>query len=108
MNTGTSSNKFEVLSPWADVDHLSLKGISPRVKELAGKKIGLAYNFKGAAHPILSVVERKLKERFPTCETSWFYILSRNEQSPADMKRFESEFAAWAKGVDTVITAVGD
>ena len=108
MDASKSGNQFEVLSPWADVDPLPLKGISPRVKDLAGKKIGLAYNFKGAAHPIQTVVERKLKERYPTSEISWFYILSRNEQSPEDMKRFETEYAKWAKGVDTVITAVGD
>jgi hypothetical protein len=101
-------NTYEVLSPWADVDPIPLKGITPRVSDLAGKKIGLAFNFKGAARPLLSVVERKLKERFPTCETSWFNILSRNERSPSDMKLFEEEYAEWAKGLDTVVTAVGD
>jgi hypothetical protein len=56
----------------------------------------------------LSVVERKLKERFPTCKISWFNILSRNEKSPAEMKLSEAEFAKWIKGVDAVVTAVGD
>jgi hypothetical protein len=108
MSHSQSNCQYEVLSPWADVDVVPLKGIRPRLTTLAGKKIGLAFNFKTAARPILSVVERILKERFPTCETSWFNILSRNEKSPTDMKIGEAEFAEWIKGLDAVVTAVGD
>jgi hypothetical protein len=32
---------YEVLSPWAEVDAASLRGISPRLDSLAGKKIGI-------------------------------------------------------------------
>ena len=102
------SNVYEVLNPWAEADPIPLKGISPRLNDIEGKKVGLAFNFKGAARPILSVVERKLKERFPTCEISWFNILSRNEKSPSEMELNATEFAEWAKGLDTVITAIGD
>lgn len=108
MNTSQLVDRYEVLSPWSDVDPIPSKGISPRLTDLAGKKIGLAYNFKSAARPILSVVERKLKERFPSSEISWFNILSRNEKSPSEMKLAEAEYAEWIKGVDAVITAVGD
>ena len=104
----TTTNKFEVLSPWADVDPIPLKGITPRLKDLAGKKIGLAYNFKVAARPILTVVERKLKERYPTTEISWFNTFSRNEKSPDGMKASDAEYPRWAKGMNAVITAVGD
>ena len=44
--------QYEVLSPWAEVDPIPLRGISPRVDTLAGKKIGLFANFKRAAKPI--------------------------------------------------------
>jgi len=108
MSTSKSNGQYEVLSPWSEVDTVPLRGITPRLTTLTGKKIGLAFNFKTAARPVLSVVERKLKERFPTCETSWFNILSRNEKSPSEMKIGEAEFAEWIKGLDAVVTAVGD
>ena len=38
-----NSSSFEVLSPWAEVDPVPLKGISPRLKSLEGKKIGTVY-----------------------------------------------------------------
>jgi len=38
--------QFEVLSPWADVDPIPLRGISPRLSSLAGKKIGIFVNPK--------------------------------------------------------------
>ena len=37
--------QYEVLSPWAEVDPIPLRGISPRIKTLAGKKIGLFVQF---------------------------------------------------------------
>ncbi len=101
-------NTYEVLSPWADADPVPLKGISPRLNELTDKKIGMAFNFKGAARPILTVFERKLKDRYPTIETSWFNILSRNERSPSVMKKAAEAYAEWVKGLDAVVTAVGD
>ena len=66
------NNQYEVLSPWAEIDPIPLRGISPRLIDLTGKKIGLFCNYKRAARPILTVVEQKLKEKFPTSETSWF------------------------------------
>ena len=39
---------YEVLSPWADADAVSLKGISERVTGLGGKKIGLFHHPKMA------------------------------------------------------------
>jgi len=63
---GTASSKakapvtqFEVLSPWADVDPIPLRGISPRIDNLAGKKIGLFVNPKRAAMPIAQSIDRR-------------------------------------------------
>jgi len=36
--------QYEVLNPWADLDPVPLRGISPRVTDLAGKTIGLFRN----------------------------------------------------------------
>jgi hypothetical protein len=98
---------YEVLSPWAEADPVPLKGISSRLKDLAGKKIGLFVLSKPAARPILTVVEAKLKQKYPTCQTSWY-----NSNIPWTKMQIESEdkakFEDWVKGVDAVIGAVGD
>lgn len=96
-------SQYEVVSPWADVDPIPLKGIVPRIKDLNGKKIGLYRNFKRAAKPILVAVESKLKERFPTCETIWY-----TAESGPGIKKEDVGVNQWLKEVDTVIAAVGD
>ena len=58
------STDFEILSPWADIDPLPLKGIAPRLTNLAGKTIGLFALSKRASRPIVLAVGEKLKERF--------------------------------------------
>ena len=98
-----SELQYEVLSPWAEVDPIPPRGISPRVNSLAGKKIGLFYNMKRAAKPIQAYIEKKLKERFPDCQTSYFEAPSQKYLSENKEK-----YAAWAKEMNAVITAVGD
>jgi hypothetical protein len=100
---GASEYQYEVLSPWAEVDPIALRGISPRVDTLAGKKIGLLVNLKRAARPIQAYVEKKLKERFPDCQTSYFDVPSQKY-----LAENQEKYAAWAKEMDAVITAVGD
>jgi hypothetical protein len=106
MNSEQTNEQYKVLSPWADVDPVPLKGISPRVADLAGKKIGLLSNRKPAAGPILTVVEKKLKERYPTIETSWYEALK------ISVPQIETEdkdvFEKWVKNSDAIVTAVGD
>ena len=101
-----SEYQWEVLSPWAEVDPIPVRGISPRVDTLAGKKIGLFANFKRAAKPIQAVVERRLKDRFPDCETSLFDSTLPNV-TETETENLE-KFTAWAKDVDAVVAAVGD
>ena len=100
------NGQYEVLNPWAEADAIPLRAISPRVADLTGKTIGLfAGDYKIAARPILSVVEKKLKDRFPTLKFSWFLFgLSLEVTETEEKERFED----WAKGVDAVIAAVGD
>ena len=101
-----SEYEYEVLSPWAEVDPIPMRGISPRVDTLEGKKIGLFANFKRAARPIQAYVEKRLKERFPDCETSLFDSTLPNvtETETENLQKF----TAWAKDADAVIAAVGD
>ena len=100
-------NQFEVLSPWATADPIPQRGITPRFAEISGKMIGLYATSKRAPKPILTAVEKKLIERFPSLETSWYistlpYAVMQVE-GPDKVK-----FKEWVRGVDAVITAVGD
>ncbi|MBN2241386.1 MAG: hypothetical protein JW793_01755 [Acidobacteria bacterium] len=101
-----AETRYEVLSPWAEVDPIPLRGISARVDTLEGKKIGLFANFKRAAVPIAREVEKKLKERFPDSEISLYHSTAPNvdESVEPDAAKFE----AWAKELDAVIAMVGD
>ena len=106
MSAGKVSVSYEVLNPWAEADPIPLKGLAPRVANLAGKRIGLLCNNKRAAPLILNVTERILKERFPTSEISWFRARSFSVSSlePDNLAKFEE----WINGVDVVLAAVGD
>lgn len=101
-NAGT----YEVLSPWASADPITLKGLSKRLGDLAAKKIGLLCNNKRAAPIILDVAEKILKERYPDVKTSTFN--SRTFSVSALERDRKGEFDDWVKGVDAVIAAVGD
>jgi hypothetical protein len=98
--------QFEVLSPWADVEPIPLKGISPRIETLSGKKIGLFVNPKRAAMPIAESIDKRLKTMYPDVQT----IVYRN--NGANVNEIETEnrekFTAWVKGIDAAIAVVGD
>jgi hypothetical protein len=99
MNSSDGNSNYEVLSPWAEADPVPPKGLTaPRLDCLEGKKIGLYCNDKRAAQPILTILEKKLKERFPTSQSIWY----NNHQTNVP------EFADWLKSVDAVVAAVGD
>ncbi len=94
------NSRYQVLSPWAEADPVPLEGISPRLTGLENKKIGLYCCSKQAAKPIMTVFDKKLRERYPSCETSWFV----QNEIQGDMSKFEG----WVRGVDAVVGAVGD
>lgn len=97
---------YEVLSPWADVDPVSLRGIAPRLPDLAGKKIGLFSNGKRAAHLTLGAFERELVERFPAAQTSWYTSTVMN--SPEALTEGKAKFDAWVGSLDAVVLSVAD
>ena len=98
--------QYEVLSPWAVVDPIPLRGLAPRLDSLDGKTIGLFKNFKRAAGPILEVVERELKERYPSAKFIWFNSNAANvlETETENKEKFEG----WVKEIDAAVTSVGD
>jgi hypothetical protein len=98
--------QFEALSPWADVDPVPLRGISPRLQSLEGKKIGLFVNPKRAAMPIAESIQRRLGTMYPNLQISLFHSTEANVNE-IETKNKE-KFTAWAKGIDAVIAVVGD
>jgi len=110
MNMGAGSGKqgadFEVLSPWAEADPVPLRGISPRPETLAGAKIGLYSNRKRAASLTLGAVDRELRERFPTVQTSWYECSTVNV--PEMLSEGKAKFEAWVASVDAVVLSVAD
>jgi hypothetical protein len=98
---------FEVLSPWAEADPVPMEGLTaPRLNDLHGKKIGMFCNIKQASHRIMPVVERRIKEKYPDTEFSYYrgQAFSVSELEPQNIDTFN----AWIDEVDTVILAVGD
>ncbi len=111
QGTGSSKPKapdaqFEVLSPWADVDPIPLRGISPRLDSLSGKKIGLFVNPKRAAMPIAESIQKRLGAMYPDIQMSLFHSTQANVNE-IETKNKE-KFTAWVKGIDAVIAVVGD
>lgn len=98
--------QLEVLTPWAEAESVPLRRISPRLKDIEGKRIGLFVNDKRAARGILQAFERQLLERVPGTSTSWYMCTEVNvpEMRTAGKQRF----ADWIGGVDAVVLSVGD
>jgi len=104
--SGVSDTQFEVLSPWADADPIPLRGISPRIDTLSGKKVGLFVNPKRAALPMAESIDKRLKAMYPDIETIMYrsYGANVNEIETENKEKF----TAWAKGLDAAIAVVGD
>ena len=101
-----SESQYEVLNPWAEVDPIPLRGISPRVESLAGKKIGLFANFKRAAVPITESVQKRLGGMYTDASFSTYHSTLPNVNE-AETK-YQDKFIAWVKSVDTIVAVVGD
>ena len=88
------------------MDPIPLRGISPRIQTLAGKKIGLFVNPKRAALPIAESIDKKLKTMYPDVQTVMYrsYGANVNEIETENKEKF----TAWAKGLDAAIAVVAD
>ena len=99
--------EYTVLSPWAAAESRQPRGLSPRLDTLAGKTIGLYAHFKGHAIKILDEVARELSARFSGVTFTHFQYLKEITELIQD-DAYAAQAAAWASGVDAVITAYGD
>jgi hypothetical protein len=106
MNTTKEYDQYEVLNPWADIDPMPLRGISPRLTDLAGKRIGLFRNSKRVAPLVLTAVEQKLKARFPSLTFVPFAFMPN--AGVTETPEWTAKFEEWLKGVDAVILSYGD
>jgi hypothetical protein len=101
-----SDPMYDVLSPWAETDPVPLQGITPRLPEIHGKRIGLFANYKRAAGPIQDAVDAELRARFgEAIAIQRFAQAGSNDVGSSDEG---AQFAAWLEEVDAVIVAVGD
>ena len=105
--SAASDIQYEVLSPWAEVDPVPPRGLSPRLGALDGKKIGLFLNTKRAAKPMAAAIAKRLKEKFPTSDTSLF-ASPLSTVILRESKKEEAQFTAWLKSVNAVVLLVGD
>ncbi len=106
MQNMSNGLRYQVLSPWAEADAVPLKGISPRLEGLEGKKIGIFRNFKQASRPYAAVMAAKLRERYPGVEVSVY------ESDGANVLETETEneakFRHWVEGIDAAISMFGN
>jgi len=107
MSVKKESPLYEVISPWAEADPVTPRGLTAeRPAALDGKTIGLFHIWKRASKPMLEVLERELKKRFPIARISWYSKSQFN--TPEIESSNKAKYEAWLKGLDTVIFAYGD
>jgi hypothetical protein len=103
---GSSGIQYEVLSPWGDTDPKPIKGISSRLDNLSGKKIGLFANYKRAAVPIAESLQKRLRSMYPDSQIT---IYHSNQWNVTEIETENREsFKKWVEGSDAVILMVGD
>jgi hypothetical protein len=90
---------LEVLNPRGEIPPPKVFAPSPRVSDLAGKKIGIYWNGKQGGPNFWDVVEEQLKKRFPTAT-----VVRRFGASDLG----DTLAAKLAKEVDVFIYGVGD
>lgn len=102
----SSNIQYEVLSPWGEADPKPLKGISPRLDNLSGKKIGLFANYKRAAMPIALSLKEQLESKYSDSE---FSVYHSDQWNVIEIETENGEaFRKWVEGNDAVILMVGD
>ena len=62
----SDSVTLEVMNPRSNLDPPPISPITPRVKELAGKKVGIYWLGKAGGDNFFDAFEKVLKEKYPT------------------------------------------
>ena len=94
---------LEVLNPRGEIPAKSALAPSPRVSDLAGKKIGLVANYKAGAELFITKIEELLKQKYPTATILRFKMQSTQDKSAAE--KVASEVATKC---DTFVHSTGD
>ncbi len=103
VGTEAAAVTLEVLNPRGRILPPPAEGIRPRVKDLAGKKIGLCDNGKYGAKFFLDGFEALLKRKYPTATI--VRLPKPAAQTITPTKDWYPEVAAQ---VDTFLFATGD
>ncbi len=90
---------LEVMNPRGDLAPRPVLEPAARVKDIAGKKIGIYWNGKAGADNLLDVVAELLKERFPSSTILRY-------DGPLDAG--DARAAAMCSEADVVVYGVGD
>ena len=102
-----ASPAYETLSPWADVDPVSPRGLTAeRPADLASRNIGLYHIWKRASKPLLESLEKELARRYPDATFKWYQETQMNMPEAESVNR--ERFEVWLKELDTLIVAYGD
>ena len=103
---GCSTNKevsLELLNPMGVIEPPQTLGLTPRISDLAGKKIFLLHNGKSGVTNLYAALEELLKQKYPGIT-----ILRENQRGGSITQPREEEFQKMAKECDAFIYAIGD
>lgn len=94
-----SKVELKLLNPRGIIEARPTSAPSPRVKDLAGKRVGLYWNSKPGMDNFYTVFEELLKKKYPTATTTLLRgaFLIRDDDAEA-----------WQKDIDTFVYGVGD
>ena len=90
---------LEVLNPRGETEPISPLAPTPRLSDLAGKRVGLYHNGKPGLENFFTVFEELLKKKYPTATTN----LIRGSFEITD-----KDAEDWAPQIDTFVYGVGD
>jgi hypothetical protein len=91
--------KLEVLNPRGVIEAKKAYAPTPRVKDLAGKRVGLYWNSKHGMDNFYTAFAELLKKRYPTATTTLLRgaFLIRDDDAQD-----------WINKIDTFVYGVGD
>jgi hypothetical protein len=96
---GAAHQSLRVLNPRGERESSVMRGISPRLPSLEGKRIGLYWNGKPDGDYFWDTIEGLLKAKVPTCTVVRY-------NGPGDLgEAFAKQIAG---EVDTFLYGVGD
>ncbi len=99
--TPSAEVTLEVLNPRGEIPASPVKGLSPRVSDLAGKTIGLFDNGKEGAEEFLIAIRELVSAKFPTAN---FLHLRKLSVLQPD----EALYNTAAQKCDVFVFAMGD